>query len=692
MNTRLGQGLTPTRLRIFLALLFIALAVPSALLMRHTQAQLRWEAFHQYRALADELGRRIDADLGKMIDAEEARGYADYAFVVIAGDPNTSKLLQRSALARYPVQSAVPGVIGYFQVDAEGVFSTPLLPGDLSDPMRWGLNPAEIEQRLALRSELIDVLVQHQLLDPRLVDSPWPSALADRPSSDAANADNADAAATARVSAQAVFDDLNAPTQPVSRTMRNVLGHVDDLRLQQNYQSRSEQTAHQAMAAPIAPPLNTDMQIRAKRTEQAAIVESPQQMQRADNTLDPPRVQIFQSEVDPFEFGLLDATRAVLYRKVWRNGQRTIQGAILDWNAFVDDAMVQAFDRSGLVQMSDMAVAYQHDVVRFARSHAAPGISAGTRDMRGELLHQARLSAPFGEVLLLWNVDRMPIGDGGRWMLGVSVVLLTVLILGFVLLDRLGLRQILLTRQQQDFVSAVSHELNTPLTSIRMYAEMLEAGWVGEDKKRDYYRFIHDESQRLSRLIANVLRLARMEREDLQLDQKPIAARALSDWLHGNLGQQIERAGFTHQQAFGAGCEGRELVVDTDAVLQIVINLVDNALKFAARAACRTIEIGMRLHGNDLIMIYIRDHGPGVERAQMRKIFGLFYRPGNELTRETPGTGIGLALVRQLARAMDGDVEVINRHPGAEFQLLLPARDLQPEVGAAQNSLPATEE
>ena len=75
------------------------------------------------------------------------------------------------------------------------------------------------------------------------------------------------------------------------------------------------------------------------------------------------------------------------------------------------------------------------------------------------------------------------------------------------------------------------------------------------------------------------------------------------------------------------------------------------------------------------VQFSVRDYGPGVAKSQLKKIFQLFYRPGNELTRESLGTGIGLALVRQLARAMDGDVEVINRQPGAEFQIRLPIVD-----------------
>jgi two-component system, OmpR family, phosphate regulon sensor histidine kinase PhoR len=665
MSMRLNQGLTPGRLRLYLALLFLALAAPSVMLIRHTQAQLKWEAFHHYRVLAVELGRRIDADLRRMIDAEEARGYADYAFVMIAGDPNTSNVLQRSPLARYPVQSALPGVVGYFQVDADGGFSTPLLPDEVADPRRWGLDAGEIAQRSATRAELIEVLLRHRLLGPQ------PLQIAAK-SRDTEAVTGAGKTAPESNAAQAVFDDLNMPMQQAARVSPNALGRVEDLRQQQN------------AAQQLSPPIDVqadggNRQARSKRTEQAAIIESATPI---DNThlVDPARVHIFQSEVDPFEFSLLDAHHAVLYRKVWRNGQRTIQGAVVDWNAFLDAAIVGIFAGTRLVEMSDMAVAYRHDVVRFARGTASGAGGDAANDMRGELLHQARLSAPLGDVLLLWNIDRLPTGDSAWLVRWVSAVLLTVLILGFVLLYRLGVRQILLTRQQQDFVSAVSHELNTPLTSIRMYAEMLEAGWVGEEKKREYYRFIHDESQRLSRLIANVLRLARMEREALHLDLKPIAASVLSDMLRSKLGQQIERAGFACQHEFAAECAQQELVVDSDAVLQIVINLVDNALKFAAQASCRRIEIGIRPHDARHLMIYVRDHGPGVERSQMRKIFALFYRPGNELTRETPGTGIGLALVRQLARAMGGDVDVVNRDPGAEFQLVLPSRALRQET------------
>ncbi len=136
---------------------------------------------------------------------------------------------------------------------------------------------------------------------------------------------------------------------------------------------------------------------------------------------------------------------------------------------------------------------------------------------------------------------------------------------------------------------------------------------------------------------------------------------------------QIERAGFALRIDAGAEATAEAVVlVDTDAFTQILINLIDNALKFAARAETKVVDVGCRLAERDTLVFWVRDYGPGVPRGEVRKIFRLFYRIDGGLTRASAGTGIGLALVRQLAEAMGGTVEVVNREPGAEFRVRLP--------------------
>lgn len=114
------------------------------------------------------------------------------------------------------------------------------------------------------------------------------------------------------------------------------------------------------------------------------------------------------------------------------------------------------------------------------------------------------------------------------------------------------------------------------------------------------------------------------------------------------------------------------MTVDEDAFSQIIINLVDNALKFAGRSAVKRVEIHCRAGADDDVVFMVRDYGPGVPRDQMKKIFHLFYRSQSELTRETVGTGIGLALVHELARAMGARVDVSNVDPGVQFSLSVP--------------------
>jgi signal transduction histidine kinase len=229
-----------------------------------------------------------------------------------------------------------------------------------------------------------------------------------------------------------------------------------------------------------------------------------------------------------------------------------------------------------------------------------------------------------------------------------------------------------LTRKQQDFVSAVSHELKTPLTSIRMYGEMLLAGWADEDKKQGYYEFIFHESERLSRLIANVLQLARMSRSDPQFDLKPVAVTELVDLVQSKIASQLQRAGFELELDQGAGPAEAAVLVDTDAFTQVFINLADNAIKFSAGAEKKLIELRCSVQKDGTVLFTVRDYGPGIPAGQLRKIFTMFYRSENELTRETVGTGIGLALVHQLVAAMNGKVDVRNRDPGAEFRVSFP--------------------
>jgi signal transduction histidine kinase len=293
-------------------------------------------------------------------------------------------------------------------------------------------------------------------------------------------------------------------------------------------------------------------------------------------------------------------------------------------------------------------------------------------DLAGTLLYRSRLSAPLDSLELIFSISHLPAGPGAGVLAWVTLVLSLIFTGGFLTLYRLGVSQINLAIQQQDFVSSVSHELKTPLTSIRMYGEMLKEGWADERKKQGYYEFIHDEAERLTRLISNVLHLARITRNEPQFDFQPTAVGELMSQIESKISNQVERAGFQLEFSRDSQADDALINIDSDCFAQIIINLVDNAIKFSKGADIKRIQIGCKLNGNSEVSFSIRDFGPGIPQDQMKKIFNLFYRSESELTRETVGTGIGLAIVHQLTIGMNGKVDVVNKDPGAEFVLSFP--------------------
>ena len=207
-----------------------------------------------------------------------------------------------------------------------------------------------------------------------------------------------------------------------------------------------------------------------------------------------------------------------------------------------------------------------------------------------------------------------------------------------------------------------------------MYGEMLKEGWADEARRKQYYEYIHDESERLGRLIDNVLRLSSITRNGPSIDLHSLTAGELIDKVRSRISSQVERAGFEITFSVDEDARRAEVLIDEDCFLQIVINLVDNAIKFSKKADAHRIDITAMPESNRRVRFAVRDYGPGVPRDQMKKIFGLFYRTESELTRESVGTGIGLAIVHQLTTAMSGKVDVVNRDPGAEFRLSFPVR------------------
>jgi signal transduction histidine kinase len=254
-----------------------------------------------------------------------------------------------------------------------------------------------------------------------------------------------------------------------------------------------------------------------------------------------------------------------------------------------------------------------------------------------------------------------------RFTIGSLVALLVAAIAfgGWLVVQDLR-RQLAVAKQKTDFVSNVSHELKTPLTSIRMFSELLADGRVTDaPRQKQFLQIISAEAARLTRLINNVLDFARPDRRKYNMTRCDLAAvvRDILDTYRPHL----ESAGFKLEATLPL----RPVLVngDCDALSQIVLNLVSNAEKYSGAEKSIAVEV----ENGDCTRIHVMDRGLGVPRGCEQRIFEQFYRAHDSLSSGIQGSGLGLTLARQIARAHGGDVTYQAREGGgSRFTLTLP--------------------
>jgi len=261
---------------------------------------------------------------------------------------------------------------------------------------------------------------------------------------------------------------------------------------------------------------------------------------------------------------------------------------------------------------------------------------------------------------------------GGSFLLISSLLVGTfvmAILLGGSLLLWQAHRNQLDAKQKTSFVSNVSHELKTPLTTIRMYAEMLGEKRIDDsDKQQRYLQTIIRESQRLTRLVNNVLDFSRLEQGRKEFSKEEIDLAAL---LHQHLDNQllrIEDAGMQLIRRIDAASAMIES--DRDALEQIVLNLIDNAIKYAADGESLTVDLQQR---KGQWVVQIKDNGPGIPTTHRQQIFTKFHRVDSSLSARQQGSGLGLSIARQLAEGLGGSLSFCpNQGGGSCFELTLP--------------------
>lgn len=374
-------------------------------------------------------------------------------------------------------------------------------------------------------------------------------------------------------------------------------------------------------------------------------------------------------------------TAAAAVRRVELGGRAWLQGFALDLAA-LRALRLPAVAASIAPRQAGPDARQDEQVGTLGMSFTDPGLAARRAVVPAELEVVAataappdapRLEAPLAGLAVVHRgapLDASRVVSGGQALLdGALALAVGVLLAGLVVLALAARGEARLAQQRADFVAALTHELKAPLTGFRALTELLHDGLVPtEEKKREYYAAMLSESERLSRLVQNVLDASRLERGSLEvvpasLDPGPLVADVV-----GRFRPRLESEGFTVELSIDDDLP--PVLVDREALAHVLGNLLDNAAKYGRGAEPRLLVQARAVAG--LVEVAVQDRGPGIPAAERGRVFERFWR-SPDVPRQVGGAGLGLTIARAQARAMGGDLVVAGPEggPGARFVLRL---------------------
>lgn len=580
------------RVRLGLAATGLALLAGLGLLLARAIAAGEREQALREQALIERVLDDLEGTLAAFVATEQARPFVQWRHTWLAPsasvEPGSSKRAPVETLS--PLAGLAPQrpwLIGYFQIEPEGEFRSPMIPVEGEDALA-----PELRERVALLREHVGGA------DTRLA--------------------------------------MNEP-EPVQRKLAPVQQQAalpQDIQLQRAL----DQQANVRLNALV----NDDNANAPDSAQISSFLALEPAGDAAEDGLD--------VRVEPFLARSSDARYLALVREVWIGERRWQQGLLIDRPELERWLTTQVLGSPELA--AAIALDWQTDADEHAHRFAEP---FALLRVRVELLAATSAS------------------EGQRFVIVLGVLLALALIGLLIAVDRTLATLVLRAEERERFIAAVTHELRTPLTSIRMYSEMLEQGMVADPvRQTGYHRTIRGEAERLSRLVEQVLTLARLDQAaSAPRSDEPVPLRELVGRVVELLAPQAEARGLTIELALDERVAAIEL--PSDALMQVLTNLVDNAIKFSP-AGAGPIE----LRGEALdrrIRIVVADQGPGVEPELLRRMFEPFVRGSAAERAATPGTGIGLAVVRSLVAELGGTIVARPRERGGlELVVELPTR------------------
>lgn len=649
-----------TKLRLQFLAFFIVLQLGIAFLLFNSYRQMAIEEKSLWDSESVKVYNQMQAKISDLLNLEDARSFRDYRFYSgKEGGP-------RSVLSDLSDANFPKGWKGYFQMDPDGSFSTPYLPEAVG-----GLrNSADYAERLkkqealekatsAFRKEMKGAFANRSLPEKTVSAPPKSSASGSGPAKSAPNI------YPNPIASKQVASQFSSPGAEKAKMAEPPLEMAPQLaRRQESADEESVKNFAKSPAMPSAAPVEQEARKKDQKASASAGRDStmleessePKPVMQAPKPLNRESAVIW---LDPFQAKVSDGA-LIFFRRVWVDQQMYLQGFVLETQNYFSGLMQSSFENSQLPSFAWVSWTSANDAIaQYGRVESQ------------QLLFWKEMAYPLNNVR--WEIH----GEGWpkistRFYLNIlSGSLFVFATLGLFWIYRSSAAQVRLSQKRQDFVAAVSHELKTPLTSIRMYSEMLEDDWVGnEEKRKEYYKNIRRESERLSRLIENVLQMARLEKQSYQLslvEQSP--GEDVKEW-----GKQFKDLASREGFSFRLKAVDPLPVIryEAEALKEVLLIFLENSIKFSRQSARKEIDLEIKLNGDRLEWIW-KDSGPGVPERELSQIFGKFYRVENELTRKTKGTGIGLAIAKASIDALGAQVRAANRKEGGlEVKLSFP--------------------
>jgi hypothetical protein len=613
------------RLVLIYTAIFAVIALPVAGLLYDSYLHMQDDAKAEWAMHATQVLKMANNKIKDDLAIENKRSFMEYRFIKVAKTISAGEQPTYSDLAlNFPVTSCnsdsskidycsqYAGLIGHFQIDPDGVFSTPYLPAGALGQVQ--LENKEIRESFQNRLKFIvrDMGIKNK-------------GTATQDSSKNSNA----------------LDQL--------------ANELDLSKSKKKKRLRVERTSEQ---------------------EQFAFNVESAKMDTSGLYRIFPYVGTMDIAIESFQ-AKQNRKYIVFYRNVLRGEENFVQGFVVDLREYLKSIVD--------IEISDYTAEDNHLGLAFMDSNET--IIAFGIDARSAMkVFQEDLAEPLNNISMAIYVDNSvqkvgsdkgQIISNGELLFLIGGIMFLLLGGGLISIYRLTQSQLDLAQKRQDFISAVSHELKTPLTTIKMRAEILQSSYnkMDDAKRMRSFDQIASESDRLTRLIQNVLDLSKLDGNRWVANIRKDRPKAVLDDFVTMYTKNIEDHGFSLTVSCDTDIDKVQLMMDRDAVMQILTNLVDNSLKFSRNADYKMIIIELKTEG-DHVYLAVRDYGPGIPTSEMKNVFQEFYRVENEMTRTTKGTGIGLSMVKKLCTLSNMRIEIENANPGLRTKIHFPPQTI----------------